>query len=220
MFSRGFRLIPFSDEECWFPSVSKCLQSAVVLGPILRSGNPCFVGVDISGKKRPGNTIVAVSMCPATKERVVVKSLRGAWSSVELATKIGEVDRELNPRVIVVENNGVQQTLIDWMQALKLPGWVKIVPFTTTGQKKFDPETGVKSLEIEFSNGAWVLPYGEFGSHMPGCECGWCVLYRELRDWPMGTSTDSAMALWFARQGIQLYGAEPGDMTVEGLGDR
>lgn len=219
-FSRGMMMLPFSDEERIFPSVTKCYEYGVCTGDVIRGGSLKFLGVDLAGDKRPGNALVAIGLDPGTKRRYVIKVEVGAWTSPKVAERIAVLDAEMNFRVICVENNGYQQALVDWMRHMKVPCWYKVRATTTTGKTKHDPELGVRSLEVEFANKAWVIPAAEFESHAAGCVCGWCVFRRSIEDYPNGSATDTVMALWFARQALNLYAAPVGGTRIEGLNAR
>jgi hypothetical protein len=219
MFARGFRLVPFSDEERAFPSFRKCFSYGVSVGDLARGPWPKFLGVDLAGDERPGNALVAVAVDPSNRRRHVLKCLRGAWTSPETAQRIISLDQEYNFRVIVVETNAYQKALVDWLRQMKAPCWFK-VRATVTGKNKVDPALGVRSLEVEFSNLSWVVPAGEFESHPPSCACGWCAWRREMEDYPMGAADDFVMSTWFCRQAIDLYAAPGGPTRIEGLHDR
>ena len=220
MFARGFRMVPFSDEERAFPSVVKCYTYGVSTGDLARSAWPKFLGVDLSTDVRAGNALVAVALDPGTKRRHLVRVLRGAWTSPETARRIQQLDAEFNFRVIVVEKNAYQRALIDWLRQIKAPCWPKVRPFETTGRNKHDPSLGVRSLEVEFSNQAWVIPASEFEGHAASCLCGWCIWRREFEDYPLGVTDDAVMSTWFAREAIHLWGSPAGPTRIEGLHDR
>lgn len=220
MFARGFAMVPFADDERIFPSVTSCYSYNVSTGDWARSAMPKVLGVDISSDTRPGNALVAVGLDPGTRRRHLIRAVNGAWTSPQLAAKIQQLDDEFHFRVILVESNGVQKAIVDWLRQVKSPCWTRVRPFETTGKNKHDPELGVRSLEVEFSNQAWVIPAAEFEGHAPSCTCGWCVWRREFEEYPMGSTTDMVMSTWFARQAINLFAAPVGATRVEGLHDR
>ena len=135
--------------------------------------------------------------------------LTGGWKSPEVASKLGDVNaRHPNLRVIMVENNGYQQSLVDWIK--QSPGenqfWFKVESYTTGFQTKVNPLYGVPGMEVEFKNKAWVIPSAEFEGHAPHCRCGWCVWKSEVHDYPMSATTDTVMAMQFCREAISLWG--------------
>ena len=92
-----------------------------------------------------------------------------------------------------------------------------VEPYTTGRESKINPIFGVPGLEIEFKNKAWVIPSGEFEGHSPHCRCGWCIWRGEVHDYPMGATTDTVMAMFFAREAISKWGTGS-TMGVGGTG--
>lgn len=225
-FSRGFQMRAFTDEERWFPSFRDCYSHGVVLGEIARRGWPVYAGVDLAGQKRPGNVIFVAALDPEKHLRYPLEILRGNWRSPEVARLLNELNQRYPTlRLIHVENNGYQQALIDWIQAVDsgprggMAYWYKIEPFTT-GANKADPQLGLPSLEIEFKKRMWVVPRDEYAGHDPGCQCSWCVWDAEVRDYPHGQQTDTVMAMWFCREAMAKEGAlNVGQAITAGMGD-
>jgi hypothetical protein len=230
-FQRGFQMRAFSDEERMFPSFETCFTPGIVVGEIIRRGWPTFVGVDLAGDKRPGNVIFVVAIDPQNQRRYPVEILVGAWKSPEVAAQLAGVRaRHANLRVIMVENNGYQQSLVDWIK--QTPGaagspayWFMVESYTTGFASKVNPIYGLPGMEIEFKNKAWVIPSSEFEGHPPHCRCGWCVWRTEMHDYPMGASTDCCMAMHFCREAISKWGTGAnlgvgGTGGLGGLNDR
>jgi hypothetical protein len=220
---RGFELKAFSDEERTFKSWEQCRVPGLVVGDIIRRDWPGFVGVDLSSKKRPGNAISGVKVDPHTHRRYLVDIRFGNWSSVETCEQISIVNALLNPIVIMVEDNAYQEAILDWIAAdkSKFSWWMKVEPTTTTGGKKSDAEKGLPGLEVEFRREGWVIPYSEFEGATPEDPAprgDWARLDQEFRFYPLAPSTDGVMSVWFARQGIEIYGGGL-DVTAESLGD-
>ena len=208
-YSRGFEQRAFSDSERMFPSFPLCFTPGIVTGDIARRGWPTFAGVDLSGPKRRGNVIFVVAVDPLSQRRYPIEILRGDWKSPEVAAQLAGVNtRHPNLRIIMVENNGYQQALIDWIK--QTPGenqyWFKVEAYTTGFETKVNTTYGLPGLEVEFKNKAWVVPSSEFEGHPPHCSCGWCVWVREVTDYPMGAEQDSVMAHQFAREAISKWG--------------
>jgi len=202
-FNRGYRMLAVSPGELKFPSWSKCVQQGLTAGELMARRMPAYVGVDLAGKKRPGNAIVVIG-ADAMLRRCLLEVRFGGWRSPETARQLGEVVARHNVSWIQVENNGYQEALIDWVKESKLDFWMKIQSFTT-GANKSDPEVGLPALEVEFHNEAWIVPGAEFQGHPPACGCDWCRLDGEMRNYPKGTSFDGGMALWFARDAVSKW---------------
>lgn len=208
-FARGFQMRAFTDDERLFPSFKTCYSHGVALGNIQRSGWPVFVGVDLAGARRAGNVIFVVALEPGTNRRYPLEIRRGAWTSPETARNLAEVHANYsNIRHIMVENNGYQQSIIDWIRHAGGDSsfWYKIESFTT-GANKMSIDVGLPSLEVEFANKAWVVPADEFEGHPPTCQCGWCAWVTEMNNYPMSGDNDCVMAAWFAREGIARWGS-------------
>lgn len=224
-FDRGMRQIALSDEDRLFPSYPACRVRGLNLQNLRTMPWPTLFGVDLSGQKRKGNAIVAAKVDPGSLRRYVIDVRHGAWKSTQTADHIATMYSAYGALAIMVENNGYQQSLIDWAMALGAKGgndyWMKLEPLTTTGQKKSNEELGVSGLEIEFKNSAWSFPWDEWASHEIGCHCSWCEMDRQLRDYPFGAATDIPMALWFTKVGIDTYVRQIRDtaQVMAGLGN-
>lgn len=220
MFARGFEMKAFTDDERMFPSFKSCYTPGVVLGEVIRRRWPTFIGVDLAGQKRPGNVIFAAALDPQTHRRFPVEIHTGNWSSPELAKRLAQVHDRHDTRYIMVENNGYQQSLIDWIRHMpqnEVPNnfYYKIEAFTT-GSNKISMEVGLPSLEVEFKNRAWVIAQDEFVAHPPGHRnCGWCTWSSECEDYPMSATTDCVMAMWFCREAIARWGVAIGSKTLD-----
>jgi hypothetical protein len=221
-FERGFRQNVLSEGDATFPAFEKCRQP-IVLGEILRNNWPTVVGVDLSGKKRPGNAIVAVKVEPITRRRYPVAVQFGAWKGSELCERLQALDDLLHPIVFMVEDNGYQESLIDWVsdQKQRFRFWMKVEPTTTTGGKKASAELGLPALQVEFHHDAWVVPYLEYEGATPdedGQRGWWARWDREFALHPVAANTDGVMATWFARQGIENFIGEFRE-DIDSIGD-
>lgn len=218
-FNRGWRLIAATDEDISFPDFENCFVRGLSLGPIQRRQDwPAVTGVDLSGKKRPGNAIVTVRIDPTTRRRYPVDLRAGAWRSHETANQLADVYSTYRPTVIMVEDNGYQEALVDWIMTSKMDFWPLVEPTTTTGHTKYNEEVGLPGLQVEFQNRAWCIPEDEFATHPPGHMtrgCMWCRWVYEFANHPIAATSDFVMATWFARQGIEQHGYtyEPSDLS-------
>lgn len=220
LFNKGYRLQAINPGDLKFPSWPKCRQSGVVLEELWKRQLPAYVGVDLAGKKRPGNAIVVIGIEPGTLRRYLLNVRYGAWSSPDTAKNLAEMCAPHNVQYIQVENNAYQDAIIDWIKKNKtdFPFWMKIEPFTT-GANKAEPDIGLPVIEVEFHNDAWVIPYSEYEGHPPTCHCDWCRLDAEVSLYPKAAATDGVMALWFARDAANKWSPRPprqnrGNMTL------
>lgn len=224
-FERGFRQRPFSDSDRRFPHFGPLVEACRAKGyKLAKLGSgpkrskkswDTAVGVDLSGDKRPGNAIFALSVTP--DRYFIPRVIRvGAWKSPELAAQCQMIDNRLRPMLWVVENNGYQRALLEWALAargglrledgrkLKLTWTNRLVAFTT-GRNKVDPDVGIAAMDIEFSNGSWLLPMGDLPveSHPDGsCPCAACRWIREMKSSPNCETNDIEMACWFAWEAL------------------
>lgn len=206
-FDQGFRMRVIRPGDLAFPSFAKCWQPQLDLRELWARRLPCAIGVDLAGDKRPGNAIVAVGVVPTDRTRVLLEVVHGAWKSPDLVSHLADVCAHHDVQHIMVENNGYQQAVIDWIKASKkesFPWWMKIRPYTTTSQKH-DPRYGLPGFEVEFANQGWAFPSTMWTGHDPGCACSWCLFDREFRTYPRGTTTDLVMASLFAKRAIDNW---------------
>jgi hypothetical protein len=201
-FARGFRQEVLDDSARTFPSVLKC--ACENLNPLEYMGAnwPVFTGVDLSSDKRPGNAIVSIAQRRADKMRLPISARFGNWTSPELWRELEEEDRRFHPQIFMVETNAYQKALKEW--GMTLNATLPVQGFTT-GANKADPDMGLPGLEVEFSNGGWMIPRYE---HPLDCDCGWCRLWAELLAHPLAETTDGVMALWFAREAARGVGRQ------------
>lgn len=197
----------FTDDERAFPSFPNCYAPGVTVADVQRRGYPTFVGVDLAGDKRPGNVIFVLAMDPSSMHRYPVEVLMGGWKSPETARHLHDVHmRWPNTRHILVENNGYQQALIDWIrQSGGGTWWYKVESFTT-GANKMKADIGLPSLELEFHHKMWSVPVAEYKHHPVTCQCGWCTWDSQVRDYPLGANDDSVLGMWFAREALARWG--------------
>lgn len=221
MWSRGYGMSPIAPGERKFPSWVKARKPGVLLSQLYERRLPTYIGVDLSGRNRPGNAIMAVGLGPDNR-RYLLEPRFGAWSSPETAQALADVCSHHNVQWIQVENNAYQQAIIDWVKQEKgqFQYWAQVEAFTT-GQGKADPQYGLPGMEVEFKNDSWVVPYSEYEGHPTTCVCDWCMLDQQMRDYPRAKATDGPMALWFARDAIIKWQPRKAGAKVRGsLRDR
>lgn len=205
-YNRGYRLRAVNDSDLLFPNFEHCRQRGLVLGELIRNVWPIFTGVDLSGKKRKGNAIVSVAVDPYSKVRYVVDVRAGAWKASETAEQIGIVYDLLRPKIIMVEDNGYQDALINIIQMAKMSFWPIVEPTTTTGYTKHSTEIGLSTMDVQFKNRAWVIPWSEYEGATPddpGVRGMWATFDSQFRHYPFSSQSDYIMATWFAHQAIE-----------------
>ena len=203
----GRRQRPFSEGSQAFPHFGDCVVAIPAFAEVPAGCIVVAFGVDLSSAKRPGNAIVALG----TDGRTVwlLEARRGAWSSPETSNNLTLMYNRWRPDLVMVESNGYQTSLIEWGTVGANPApWTSRVKAWTTGTNKWDPLTGVMSLDVQFQNRAWVIPKGLMDGHSHGCDCGVCAMVKafstvtgsDLRT--QVQETDQIMATWFAERGL------------------
>lgn len=215
-FDRGYRMRAFADEDYLFPHFEKALElgrKESIPEPLPPDWHT-FMGVDLAGPKRPGNVIWCGSVdAHGIRRPLEIRRIQG--SSPEVARQIGEVNRHWKARAIMVENNGYQNSIIEWIQKLhdEFSWWMNVVAFTT-GMKKVDPQFGLPGLDIEFMNGAWIVPRElnpRVNEHDLNCDCGACVWVQEMSNYPHSAATDTVMASYFFSEACRQFKMEIDD---------
>jgi hypothetical protein len=209
-FDRGYRLIPYPDNDKTFPSFKKCCQFGIDPHSIIEHKNNWLFlgGIDFSSTHRPGTvmSIIGVNRKSGLKLPVEVVTLRG---SQEIPAYIIKFYQKYGADFYYAENNGVQDAIIDMLiSSLGTDTWkrykIKIEGFLT-GKNKADPMTGLPSLEKEFENQEWMFCFdrepssGEVETIDP-----WMKLYHEFAHHPFWETTDIVMSMWFAREAAKL----------------
>lgn len=199
-FDRGYRQIPYSTEDTLFKHFQNCI---IRQNPFAPDDWFRYMGVDLSGDSREGTAIFVLAHSP---EGVFypLEVQYGAWGSVDIAQRIFEMFLRHRPRIILVENNALQDMLVTWLReaSYKLPGSEQMLSIPVrgfhTGKQKFDPFIGLPSLDIDFENRRWVIPHPP--GHSFDCQCGMCRWIRSMKLFPLSAETDTVMASWFARE--------------------
>lgn len=192
---KGYGLVDFLEE------------SEVPRGGLLVSG----VDLGASKKMTGGETSIgSVLHYPhGTKQLVALRA--GRWSGRKILENLAEVGQSLGG-VLIVENNGVQQYIIDLSQEegehYEIP--VPVLPFYT-GKNKHDVDLGVDAMGAEFEGRRWLLPSGRRGPIAPDSVLGPDIprevvkLLAELAAYSPNTHPgDRLMSVWMARTwGVQ-----------------
>lgn len=194
-FDRGYRQIAINDEDRTFPS-SDSIFSPETSKDVILPHWPRVLGIDPFGQ---AVVIFVIALNPHNHMRFVLEIRRGKWQPKQTINEILDAYLLHRPQIIVCENNASQNAIIQWAQqvgGVDLP----IVPFTT-GAQKADPILGLPSLEVEFANGAWCVPYK--GIDSTDTDNAVNVFRSELRGHPVAEAWDTVMACWFAREGCR-----------------
>jgi len=192
-FNRGYRQQALSDEDRTFPSSEKIFRPDVDKD-IVQPHWPIVVGVDPFGQW----VVLFVLAVSPQGMKVPIDIRRGKWGPTQTIGQIIDVHRDYNPHLIVCENNASQEAIVQWASEKSFD--ITIVPFTT-GKQKADPSLGLPSLEVEFANGSWVVPYKGIDQH--DSRHPYNVWRRELLNHPLDKEADTVMAMWFAREGAR-----------------
>lgn len=220
-YKRGFLQQPIDDSDLSFPSFSQCLLYGRSPYEMVDPTWPRYTGVDLSSKKRPGKVIFTLARSPEGRKIPLEIKVIKATEPV-LVREIVKTYKEHNPRLIYVENNALQETILEWITEL---GGVKIgdveepipmdMPITGffTGSNKHDSTSGLPGLEIEFSKKAWTI--AQTKEHDVLCKCPWCRYISEMEAHPAYPTTDILMASWFASEASKAGG----DFLRNGLAD-
>ena len=195
-FDRGYRQIALNDEDRTFPSSDSIFREDLDMS-VVAPHWPRIMGVDPFGQ---AVVLFIMALNPQTHQRIRVEIRRGKWQPKQTIREIVDAYRTHMPQYIVVENNAAQSAIAQW--AMEVGGLdLPIVPFQT-GKQKADPILGLPSLEVEFANGAWLIPMKGIDSTDSNNPNN--VLRSELRAHPIAESWDTVMAMWFAREGARL----------------
>lgn len=125
----------------------------------------------------------------------VVSIDRGKFTPRAWRSTIVERHKNMHHDRIVVESNAYQIAIKRDLAEYNLP----VVSFTTGGEK-LDPYIGVESLAILFENDRIILPYDRSDPYTVSLID---QLVDELRQFPVGHTGDTAMALWFSFTGLR-----------------
>lgn len=197
-FNRGFRQNALSDEDRTFPSSDKIFRHDVGVDSVSQYF-PRICGIDPFGQ---AVVIYTIALNPQNHQRITVEIRRGKWQPRQTIAEIVNVFHKQHPVLMVVENNASQDAIIQWAHevgGLDLP----IVPFTT-GAQKANIDFGLPSLEVEFANGAWMIPCRGIDFALDH-ENPIVVHANELRGHPVAVAADTVMAQWFAREGARFF---------------
>ncbi len=196
-FNRGFRQQALSDEDRTFPN-SESIFRKDVTKDIINPEWPRIMGIDPFGQ---WVILFTIAVNPDNKRRFPVEIIRRKMDPATTVEEILACYRRHNHQLIVCENNAAQEAIKQWAQEKAADVSLPIIPFTT-GANKANIDFGLPSVDVEFSNGAWIVPYAgidEFDS-----ENVFNIWRAELLNHPLAETWDTVMAMWFAREGARF----------------
>ncbi len=207
-FNQQYRNNPINVEDLTFSFFENTLVYGVNPADIVPRGAEFYTGVDISSSRRPGSVIFSYAYDRKNDLRIVWGDLIkiGRWKGPELRDKLVFEYKRLNSRVIVVESNAIQQTVIEFMREstkkgedqLKLP----LQSFSTQTTNKNHPDLGLESVNVAFENDKWRFLV-EGRKHADACICNMCKAIKEFTQHPSHPTTDIVMAAWFADNALK-----------------
>lgn len=200
-FNRGFRQQALSDEDRTFPSSEGIFRADIDLS-IVHNDWPRIMGVDPFGQ---WVVLFTIAVNPDTHKRFPVEIVRRKMSPAQTVEEIIACYHRHNHQLIVCENNASQEAIKQWAQE-KGKSDLPIIPFTT-GSNKANIDFGLPSIEVEFNNGAWIVPYA--GVDAFDSENVLNIWRNELLSHPLAETWDIVMAMWFAREGARFLFREP-----------
>lgn len=231
-------------EEEWFEWAKEAgagidySPSQILEWPRELGGGDVFVysGVDIAsgkrGRKRKNDlsSIVTIAINPRTRRYLLLDVQSGRWKAPELLRRMRALARRYDP-LFAVEDNGVQQMLIDFAieeapartaeERFERPP-MKVIGLTTTSGK-WQPETGVEGLAIDFEQRRMIIPSQASpievgGSMFRVAEPVGNLLHNLLYFQPTEHTSDDVMALWIAWTAARKYHRNPFDTKATVLG--
>ena len=164
-----------------------------------------YCGYDPSSTRRAGNAFIVIGVNSEGKRMPVYASLR--QTSDEIVDEFIAIEKQFHPILYSIEDVGVQDQFIGMLRRLEketrnhhdFQFAHKLTPISTTHSVKFDIFSGIPSLNAQFENQVWLLPFKEIDGHSSACGCAWCEFFEDLRQYPISTRTyDLLCAMFFA----------------------
>lgn len=206
-FKRGYCLIPYTDSDKTFGHFEKCCHFGVNPRAIIEyESDWLFVGgIDFAGAKRLGTVLSIVAMHKKTGLKLPVEIVTIRKSS-DLTGHIVRTFRTYGVELYNAENNGVQEAIIDLLEAAmgeeKFKKYnIKIEGFLT-GRGKMDVNTGLPSMDKEFEKKEWMFCFSEGKPDVSDDmeQNPWSRMYFEMLNHPFYETSDIAMSLYFCRE--------------------
>jgi hypothetical protein len=174
-------------------------------------------GLDLSGLGRRG-TAWCVLAIDANGLIYPVEMDRGAWGISQIVNRIEESwQRGIQPMVINVESNGLQELIMEGIASLSHERnyeWSRLVKPFVTGNNKWDPRLGFPALDVDFEQGIAVWPEGESSRKGLAHAQVWRLFETQgsqlTNELTRETTPDGWMAYWFARDVLRRVKIKPG----------
>jgi len=184
---------------------------------------PRFTGVDVGHRAAMEGSEFAYSaiftgVITPDHKKIPLDIERGRWkSSVTADRLIAHVLRNKS-ELVLVENNGAQQMLVEWTQEkMQKRGISFPIKGYFTGKQKMDEEIGLPGMSVDMEMGNWIIPMGDGRSHGRDgdtCDCLFCIWIDEMKAWPVGDFFDIGMASWLFFQCVKNFRRGSGIVTA------
>lgn len=206
-FARNFQGKAMTDEEAIFGTIEKSIDWSYDIASIPEQW-PRFTGVDVGHRSKEDSAYTAIFTGVVTPERrkIPIDIERGQWLPSIAADRIIAHASRNHSQIVLVENNGAQEILIEWTKE-KLANLKRSLPIKGffTGKQKLDEEIGLPGMSVDMENGNWIIPLGDGGEHGRDgepCKCGFCLWIDEMKSWPIPVFFDIGMASWLFWQAV------------------
>jgi hypothetical protein len=182
---------------------AKCLRRGRGVGFLSKMrGVPCFTGVDLGHRKKPGSdlTVLFTSAYYPNGDKRVVDVRSGKWSGPEILQQIRLVQNAYASHVSC-ENNAAQQFLLDFAAEMDVD---PIRPHTTT-RNKWDLVNGIEGIAMDLDQERWILPCSE--NDVPPEELAMAIKAAKLYDPSRLTDDhtgDHLIAWWICREAMRV----------------
>lgn len=215
-FDRQFRCEPMSASMAIFSqdSFDKCKVPGLgKLGRPADNRSIVVSGVDVAiSKKDVADETCIFTIAPYDGKKEILDIRRGRWELTEICRQIIDtVRRYPNHRGFRIETNAAQdflrQALSNSTVMLAIGATeqdlqrINVIAHQTT-KKKFDEKTGIRSMQVDFEQGRWIIPCSEDG-----------ILEEQLEAWregllnfdPLGHTDDAVMGSYLACEEARRY---------------
>jgi hypothetical protein len=243
---RNMHLIPMAPDDKMIPAWGERKFGGATVAQMLgvkESGNglpmldrmdrmrfSISAGVDLSSLRRRGTSIMFLVMDVQTGKIYPALHWVGAFRVEDIIARLDEAwALGFEPNAITVEDNAVQDLVLDSIKTIARNKqqpchWAsRILPFTTNHGNKFNPVTGLPSLNTEIENGSILWPRDEARRGV-GHSQHWIALESAFQNCPRfiqpAQTPDPIMSFFFARQNLRLAPYVPAGSKAAGVRSR